>query len=96
MSKNDGQSMQNWPYPRVAGQDRTDFPLGTCTAPPAPGYFADAFGLANEQVILDAIAGLTDPQEIEDALMVPLNGDRCQARDFMRYRLKMRKHAKRP
>ena len=90
MSKNDGQSMQNWPYPRAAGQDRADFPLGTSKAVPSPGYFADAAGLENEQVLKDAIAGLSDGQEIEDALTERLQS-RQQARDFMWWRLKMRK-----
>jgi hypothetical protein len=88
---NDGSSMQNWPYPRVAGQDKAHFPLGTSRAVPASGYFADAFGLANEQVIMDAIAGLTDPQGIEDAITTRLRGNRYQAGDFMWWRLKMRK-----
>jgi mannitol-1-phosphate/altronate dehydrogenase len=56
----------------------------------APGYFADARGLANEQVIKDAIAGLSDPKEIEDTLAELLRS-RSQAQDFMWWRLKMRK-----
>jgi hypothetical protein len=94
-SGNDGHPQRFEFYGRQAGQDRKDFPLGTNRSPPASGYFADAFGLANEQVIMDAIADLTDPQEIEDALTVRLNQDRGQARDFMWWRLKMRKNAKR-
>ena len=88
-SGNDGHSMQLWPYGRTAGQDRTDFRLGSSRAVPAPSYFADVAGLANEQVILDAIAVLSDRQEIEDALTTLLNS-RSQARDFMWWRLKMR------
>jgi hypothetical protein len=87
---NDGQSMQLWPSGRVAGQDRKDFPLGTSRAVPAPGCFADARGLANEQVKKDAIAGLSDPKEIEDTLAELLRS-RSQAQDFMWWRLKMRK-----
>ena len=87
---NDGHPMQLWPYGRTAGQDRKDFPLGSSRAVPAPGYFADVRGLANEQVIKDAIAGLSDPKEIEDTL-TELLWSRSQAQDFMWWRLKMRK-----
>jgi hypothetical protein len=87
---NDGHSMQSGFYGRLAGQDRMHFSLGTSRAVPAPGYFADAAGLANEQVIRDAIAGLSDRQKIEDALTARLYS-RQQARDFMWWRLKMRK-----
>jgi hypothetical protein len=38
---NDGHHTQNWPYPRVAGQDRTHFRLGTSDAKPARGYQED-------------------------------------------------------
>ena len=86
---NDGSSMQNWPYPRVAGQDKAHFPLGTSPAKPAAGYFADVAGLTNEQVIRDKIAGLSSEQEIEDVLF-KLFWDRAQARSFMWWRLKMR------
>ena len=59
-SKNDGLGMGPEFYGRQAGQDRKDFPLGTCPAVPAPGYFADVAGVAGmEQVIADGIAGLT-------------------------------------
>ncbi|RTM14330.1 MAG: hypothetical protein EKK33_06720 [Bradyrhizobiaceae bacterium] len=94
-SKNDGLGMGPEFWAPLPGQDRRHFPLGSSDAVPAPGYFADAFGLANEQVIMDAIAGLTDPQQIEDALTAQLRGERHQAQDFMRWRLKMRKNAKR-
>jgi hypothetical protein len=87
---NDGQSMQLWPSGRVAGQDRKGFSSRTSRAVPAPGYFADARGLVNEQVIKDAIAGLSDPKEIEDTLAELLRS-RSQAQDFMWWRLKMRK-----
>ena len=89
MSKNDGQSMQNWPYPRVAGQDRTDFPLGTSKAVPAPGYFADVAGVANEQVIADAVAGLSSQEDIEEAL-IELFQNYCVAREYMRRRMGMK------
>ena len=95
-SKNDGLGMGPEFWAPLPGQDRKHFPLGTSRSPPGPNYFADAFGLANEQVIMDAIAGLTDPKEIEDALTARLNQDRGQAQDFMRWRLKMRKNAPRP
>ena len=89
-SKNDGLGMGPEFYGRQAGQDRKDFPLGTSPAVPASGYFADARGLANEQVIMDAIAGLSDPKEIEDVLTELLRSY-LLARQFMWWRLKMRK-----
>lgn len=95
-SKNDGLGMGPEFWGPLPGQDRKHFPLGTSRSPPAPNYFADAFGLANEQVIRDAIAGLTDPTQIEDALTSQLNQDRGQARDFMYWRLKMKNYARRP
>jgi len=94
-SKNDGQSMQFEFSGRQAGQDRVHFPLGTSTAVPGPNYFADVVGLANEQAIKDGIAGLSDSKEIEDALTERLQSRRL-AREFMWFRLKMRKDAKRP
>ena len=89
-SKNDGLGMGPEFYGRQPGQDRKDFPLGTSRAVPAPGYFADARGLANEQVIKDAVAGLADAKEIE-AVLTDLLRSGQQARDFIWYRLKMRK-----
>ena len=86
MTKNDGQSMQNWPYPRAAVQDRTDFALGTCTAPPAPGYFADVAEVENEQVIADAVAGLSDAKEIHAALM-KLFQNYYVTKEYMRRRM---------
>jgi hypothetical protein len=87
---NDGQSMQLWPYGHAAGQDRKHFPLGTSPARPAAGYFADAAGRSSEQEIRDAIAGLSDEQEIEGAL-VKLLRSRWLARDYMRWRMRMKK-----
>lgn len=87
---NDGQSMQLWPYGRVAGQDRKHFELGTSPAIPAAGYFADAAGLTNEQVIRDAVAGLSSEQEIEETL-VKLLRDYRLAHGYMRWRMRMKK-----
>jgi hypothetical protein len=78
------------PFARPANQDRKHFPLGTSTARPAAGYFADAAGLSSEQEIRDAIAGLSSEQEIEDAL-VKLLRYHSLARDYMRWRLGMKK-----
>lgn len=88
-SGNDGHPTGFEFYGRQSGQDRKDFPLGTSTAVPAPGYFADARGLANEQVVMDAIAGLSDRKEIETVLAELLRSQPL-ARQFMQYRLKMR------
>lgn len=87
---NDGASSQNWPYPRVAGQDKSHFPLGSSPAIPAAGYFADAAGLANEQVIKDAVAGLSSEQEIEEAL-IKLLRDYDLARGYMHWRMRIKK-----
>ncbi|WP_298259893.1 hypothetical protein [Bradyrhizobium sp.] len=81
-------------YGRLAGQDRKDFPLGTCPARPAAGYFADAVGLADEQVIKDAIAGLSTEHEIESALRELLG--RVHAHGYMWWRLGIKKYAPRP
>jgi hypothetical protein len=91
---NDGYSTQNWPWPRQANQDKIHFRLGSSPAIPAAGYFADVLGLANEQVILDKIAGLSTEQEIEDALF-KLFWDRGQAQSFMWWRLRMKNYAPR-
>lgn len=61
---NDGHSMQLWPYSHAAGQDQRYFPLGSSSATPAAGYFADAAGLSSEEEIRDAISGLSGEQEI--------------------------------
>jgi hypothetical protein len=83
---NDGLPAQIWPTPRPAGQDKKHFALGTSTAKPARGYFADVVGLESEQAIWDAIEGLPDEQEITDAL-VKLLGSYWLARDFMKWRM---------
>ena len=75
------------PYPRAANQDRTHFDLGASTARPAAGYFAAVAGLSSEQQIADAIAELTDTQEIENTL-VELLGSWRIARDYMKWRMK--------
>jgi hypothetical protein len=80
---NDGIPYQNWPYPRQANQDRAYFPLGTSTARPAVGYWAARAGLSNDQQIKDAIAGLTDPQEIKATLIELADYD--FACDYMLY-----------
>jgi hypothetical protein len=87
---NDGSSMQNWPYPRVAGQDKMHFALGTSLAKPAPGYFATAAGLENEQVIRDAIAGLSNDQEIDEVLIRLLRTYQL-VYDYKRWRMGMKK-----
>jgi hypothetical protein len=93
---NDGSSMQNWPYPRVAGQDKAHFRLGTSPAKPAAGYFAGVLGISSEQEIVDAIAGLSNEAEIEDALFKFFRQDRKLARDYMRWRMGIKKYALRP
>jgi hypothetical protein len=57
---------------------------------PAPGYFADVIGLSSEQVIRDAVAGLSDEKEIEGALF-KLFRHRPLARDYMRWRMGIKK-----
>jgi hypothetical protein len=66
---NDGIPTQNWPYPRVGGQDKKHFKLGTSDARPAAGYWAGLAGLLDDQQIEDAIAGLSDEREIERKLI---------------------------
>jgi hypothetical protein len=73
---NDGIGYQNWPPPREAGQDRAHVPLGTSTAPPARGYWADRAGLSNNYQIEEAIAGLSNPDEIQ-ATLIKLLGYNC-------------------
>jgi hypothetical protein len=77
------------PFARPANQDRKHFPLGTSTAKPAPGYFADAAGLSDEQEIKDAVAGLASEQEIEYALVKLLRCYRL-ARGYMQWRMGMK------
>ena len=64
------------PFARPANQDRRHFALGTSTARPAAGYFADAAGLSSEQ-------------EIENALVKLLGYS--LAYDYMRWRMGMKK-----
>jgi hypothetical protein len=84
---NDGVMTGTLPYPRAANQDRTHFNLGASTARPAAGYFAAAAGLSSEQQIVDAIAELTDTQEIENTLAELLGSWRL-ARGYMKWRMK--------
>jgi hypothetical protein len=83
---NDGIMTGSLPYPRQANQDKVHFRLGRSPAKPAKGYFADAAGLSSEQQIVEAIAGLTTPQEIEDALENLLGSP--LARNYMKWRMK--------
>ncbi len=85
---NDGIPMQNWPTPPEAGQDKIHFALGTSDARPAMGYFADIAGLPSEKPIEDAVAGLTDPQEIEKTLVKLLWSQRV-AHEYMKWRMKV-------
>ena len=80
----DGIMTGTLPYPRQANQDRTRYRLGESPARPAPGYFAVAAGLPSEQVIVDAIAGLTDQKEIEQTLRGLIG---WQAYDYMKWRM---------
>jgi hypothetical protein len=89
-SSNDGLGMGPEFWAPLPGQDRKHFPLGTCKARPAAEYFATATGLASEQVIRDAIAGLSSEREIEDVLVYTL-GSRWFAFEYMRWRLGMKK-----
>ena len=77
------------PFSRPTNQDRKYFPLGTSTATPAAGYFASAAGLASEQLIFDAIAELSNEQEVRDVL-VGLLGSHALARDFIKWRMPRR------
>ena len=82
-SKNDGLGMGPEFYGRQAGQDRKYFDLGTCKAPPARGYWAARAGLSNDYQVEEAIAGLSDPQEVK-AKLIDLAGY-AFARDYMTY-----------
>ena len=94
-SKNDGLGMGPEFWAPLPGQDRKHFPLGTSTAVPGPNYFAEVRGLDDEQTIVDAVAGLSDPKQIENVLAELLDS-RKLAREFMWFRLKMRENAPRP
>jgi hypothetical protein len=89
-SKNDGLGMGPEFWGPQPGQDKKHFPLGSSPAKPAAGYFADVLGWANEQMIRDKIAGLSDEQEIEDVLF-KLFWNRDQARSFMQWRLRIKR-----
>jgi hypothetical protein len=78
------------PFSRPANQDRKHFPLGTSTAKPAAGYFADAAGLSSEQEIKDAIAGLSSEQEI-DAVLIKLLRSYELVHDYKRWRMRTKK-----
>jgi hypothetical protein len=82
-SKNDGLGMGPEFYGRQAGQDRKHFALGTCKAPPARGYWAARAGLSNDYQVEEAIAGISDPQEIK-AKLIDLAGYDF-ASDYMTY-----------
>jgi hypothetical protein len=71
------------PFARPANQDRRHFPLGTSTKRPARGYWAARAGLSNDYQVEEAIAGLSDPQEIRAALIELAGYD--FARDYMLY-----------
>jgi hypothetical protein len=60
---NDGHPMQLWPYGRVAGQDRTYFPLGTCSA---KADLTDAILKENER-FRDNLAKLLGSEAAADA-----------------------------
>jgi hypothetical protein len=77
------------PFSRPANQDRKHFELGTSEAVPASGYFATAADLPDEQVIRDALAGLSDEQEIEET-RIGLLQDCNLARGFMRWRMRIK------
>jgi hypothetical protein len=93
-SSNDGLGMGPEFWAPLPGQDRKHFRLGTSTAVPGANYFAGVRGLDDEQPIVDAVAGLSDPKQIETVL-TELLGPRL-AREFMWFRLKMRENAPRP
>jgi hypothetical protein len=84
------------PFARPANQDKKHFDLGTSSARPAAGYFAGVLGIASEQEIMDAIAGLSNETEIENALYDLFREDRKQAHDFMWWRMGIKKYAPRP
>ncbi|MEZ5901667.1 MAG: hypothetical protein R3D51_19480 [Hyphomicrobiaceae bacterium] len=83
------------PFARPANQDKKHFELGTSTAKPAEGYFADVADLPSEKVLQDAVAGLLSEQEIEDALF-NLLPSRFFAHEYMRWRMGIKADAKRP
>lgn len=72
------------PFARQANQDKKHFELGASPAKPAAGYVAGVLGIDSEQEILDAIAGLANEVEIEDALFKLFREDQFMARDFMK------------
>jgi len=78
------------PFSRPANQDRKHFSLGESPAKPANGYFADAAGLPSENVIRDAVAGLSTSEEIEAALIKLLIYRRL-AHGYMRWRMGRKK-----
>lgn len=78
------------PFARPANQDKKHFDLGTSTARPAAEYFAGFADLASEQVLRDAVVGLSDEQAIEDALFKLLSS-RSAARDYMRWRMRIKR-----
>ncbi|WP_431205283.1 hypothetical protein ACQ86E_10275 [Bradyrhizobium betae] len=80
---NDGLGMGPEFWAPLPGQDRKHFPLGTCPAPPARGYWAARAGLSNDYQVEEAIAGLTDPSEIK-AKLIKLAGYNF-ALDYMTY-----------
>jgi hypothetical protein len=80
---NDGPGYQSGFSPPLPGQDRKHFPLGTSTARPAYGYWASRANLSSDRQIEEAIAGMTNAEEIQVTLMKLLGYD-C-ARDYMLY-----------
>lgn len=74
------------PFAQRANQDKKHFALGTSTAKPAAGYFAGVADLQSEQLLRDAVAGLTSEQEIESALLRFLPSSSF-AREYMKWRM---------
>ncbi len=70
------------PFARPANQDRKHFDLGGSTARPAKGYWAARAGLKNDYQIEEAIAGMTNAEEIQVTL-IKLLGYSC-AHDYMK------------
>ena len=68
-NSNDGIGYQGEFYPRLPGQDKKYFRLGTSPARPARGYWAARAGVSKDYDIEEAIAGLSDPEEIKAALI---------------------------
>jgi hypothetical protein len=83
------------PFARPANQDKKHFDLGTSPARPAAEYFAGVADLSSEQVLRDAVAGLSNEQSIEDALF-KLLPSRFFAREYMRWRMGIKRYAPRP